>query len=117
MTTTDKAFAKDGYIADATYAAYFDGTDVTVVEKLPLENAVTNWCEHAGVFAAVAHPSYKPIYFFYLQGNVLYIQSKNHPQNIYAQRMLLGSDCVSQILVQIGDGSGDSQCLHFFQRY
>ncbi|KAL3998511.1 E3 ubiquitin-protein ligase UBR4 family protein [Acanthocheilonema viteae] len=84
-----------------TYVLHFSGTEFGEAKDLPFDFPLTNWCECAGVFAALSHPSFATSIFLYPYGNTLYTQTKTLSDPATAQCMFLGSDCVSQLLIQI----------------
>ncbi|CAG9534494.1 unnamed protein product [Cercopithifilaria johnstoni] len=84
-----------------TYVLHFSGTEFEEAKGLPFNFPLTNWCECAGVFAALSHPSCASAVFFYPYGNTIYTQTKALTDPAAAQCMLLGSDCVSQLLIQV----------------
>ncbi|VDK62634.1 unnamed protein product [Onchocerca ochengi] len=94
-----------------TYVLYFNGTEFEEAKSLPFDFPLTNWCECAGVFAALSHQSCTSAVFLYPYGNTVYVQTKTLADPVIAQCMLLGSDCVSQLLIQISA----NQNLQFFQ--
>lgn len=89
------------HVLDNTYVLHFNGAEFEEAKDLFFDFPLMNWCECAGVFAAVSHPSYTSVVFLYSNGNTLYTQTKTLTDPVTAQCMLLGSDCVSQFLVQI----------------
>uniref|UniRef100_A0A158Q763 UBR-type domain-containing protein n=1 Tax=Elaeophora elaphi TaxID=1147741 RepID=A0A158Q763_9BILA len=84
-----------------TYVLHFSGTEFQEAKSLPFDFPLVNWCECAGVFAALSHPSCASAVFLYPYGNTVYTQTKALTDPATAQCMLLGSDCVSQLLIQI----------------
>ncbi|KAK6106256.1 E3 ubiquitin-protein ligase UBR4 family protein [Brugia pahangi] len=84
-----------------TYVLHFNGTEFEEAKSLPFDFPLMNWCECAGVFAALSHPSSACVVFLYPYGNTLYTQTKTLTDPATTQCMLLGSDCVSQFLIQI----------------
>ncbi|MCP9258029.1 hypothetical protein DINM_001193 [Dirofilaria immitis] len=84
-----------------TYVLHFNGTEFEEAKSLPFDFPLTNWCECAGVFAALSHPSCTSAVFLYPYGNTVYTQTKTLTDPVTAQCMLLGSDYVSQLLIQI----------------
>uniref|UniRef100_A0A915PMF8 UBR-type domain-containing protein n=1 Tax=Setaria digitata TaxID=48799 RepID=A0A915PMF8_9BILA len=84
-----------------TYALHFNGTEFEEAKSLPIDFPLTSWCECAGVFAALSHPSCSTVVFLYPYGNTLYMQIKTLTDPVTTQCMLLGSDCVSQLLIQV----------------
>ncbi|VDM95152.1 unnamed protein product [Thelazia callipaeda] len=94
-----------------TYALHFNGTEFEEASSIPVEFPLRHWCECAGVFAALSHPTFGTSVFLYPVGNVLYVQKTTLPSPATAQCMMLGADCVSQMLVQIVE----NQNLQVFQ--
>ncbi|EJW86248.1 zinc finger protein [Wuchereria bancrofti] len=84
-----------------TYVLHFNGTEFEEAKNLPFDFPLMNWCECAGVFAALSHPSSACVVFLYPYGSTLYTQTMTLTDPATAQCMLLGSDCVSQFLIQI----------------